>query len=945
MRNNLPITQQEYAISDGQVLVSETDVHGNIIYANEAFIATSGYTWEELVGQPHNIVRHPDVPSAVFKDLWETLKEGEPWHQFLKNRRKNGDYYWVEANVAPVMHEGKVTGYKSVRNVISSQQVKATETLYRDLVQGKAVLNRGSVTTPLAIKMAALSPLPKKSILGKTMIPLIIMAVMWSIVLQLYLQNVADNLYEEAVHDRQQLLSSNLDSEIASQSQIALTNAVGLAGNSALIYGLYDHQKTVIWQILQINYEQYVKRANMEGMGLAVFDEKMQLLSNSGVSIQVESMPTELITRVVFQAEGGFLQALVPVLYGPKTIGLVVVSLPLTQLAALEAQANHQYAAFEFSKNAWQSTKGFEQTPAAQNFELLTQAQQQQLTTKGFLIKDQSLYVWSSISAEDKVTGAHLIVEPMAILSQLLRNTYFMIYVAQGAMSGGFILLLVQVFWRMRKFILTPLKNLTDKLEIASEQGSLSVRAETLSADEIGLMGKSFNHYVTSVQHLMISVSDMIDELSKGRLSTRIKADAKGDLNTLKNYVNNSADKIQTVIKEIEKAIYSIKVGQYSYQSTQHYQGEFGQMIKDLKDAMHSTQTAVSGINATMQAISQGNFSLRLTADLQGELAVLKSKLNETLDQLESGISETVDVLVVQSKGDLTQRVQGHYQGDLGMMAQALNTSLDNSAHAITELKSASNTVNEASAQIADGSANLSDRIQTQAATLQETVTNMDGITERVRKNAENAAEASVLASTAKQQADNGSNVMLRTKDAMDKVSQSSQKIADIISLIDSIAFQTNLLALNAAVEAARAGEQGRGFAVVAGEVRNLAGKSSEAAKEIRHLIESTTHQVRDSVNLVESSSQEFTSIVSIILQMHAYVEEIAQASQEQASSVGAVAHAMEAMDQVTQQNASLVAETAAAAQTLRNEADEMGKQVSFFNTNTKATKSLPKKT
>ncbi|MBN2865406.1 MAG: HAMP domain-containing protein, partial [Thiotrichales bacterium] len=661
MRNNLPITQQEYVLSEGTVLVSETDVQGNITYANDAFIAVSGYSWSELKGQPHNIIRHPDVPEVVFKDLWATLKQGEPWHQFFKNRRKNGDHYWVEVNMAPVMHNGQITGYKSVRNTISREQIPRTEALYCQLAQGKSILNKGSVTSPLAAKLAALSPLPKKSILGKTMIPLVVMAILWSIVLQLYLQNVADNLYQEAVHERQDLLNKNLQSEIVSQSQIALTNAVGLAGNSALIYGLYDHQKTVIWQILQVNYDQYVKRANLHGMGLAVFDDKLQLVSNSGVKIQTSEMPSESVTRIVFQAEGVYLQAQVPVPYGDKVIGLVVVSLPLTQLSQMEAQANRQYAAFEKNQDNWQLAQGFRDSYAAQHYQMLTPSQHQELISTGYVVRDQLLYVWSSIADQNQtsVIGAHLIVEPMEILSQLLKNTYFMIYVAQAAMSGGFILLLLQVFWRLRKFILSPMRNLTEKLKIASEQGSLSVRAEVLSSDEIGLMGQSFNHYVTAVQHLMISVADMIDELSKGRLSKRIDADAKGDLNILKNYVNHSADNIQTVIQDIEVVIHSIKEGNYTYHSGQVYQGEFAQMMADLKLAMNATQSAVSGINNTMQALADGNFSERLTADLNGELAALKANINVSLDQLESGISETVAVLVAQSKGDLTQRVQG----------------------------------------------------------------------------------------------------------------------------------------------------------------------------------------------------------------------------------------------------------------------------------------------
>ncbi|MGE4500495.1 methyl-accepting chemotaxis protein [Hydrogenovibrio thermophilus] len=930
MRDNGPVTQQEYQIPQGYILVSETDLQGNIVYANEAFIEVSGYTWAELKGQPHNMIRHPDVPGKVFEDLWACLKRGEPWHQYVKNRRKNGDHYWVEANIAPVVENGEIVGYKSVRNPIKNDEVELAESAYRLIQNGQRLIKKGALVTPLSQRLARWSPLPQKSIMGKTILPLIVMAIVWSAALQLYLQNVADNLYAGAVVERQELLLKNLDSEIASQSQIALTNAVGIAGNSAVIYGLYDHQDTVLWQILQVNHDQYVKRANMPGIGLAIFDENLKQVASSGVPIALDSIPNEPITRITFQPEGGFIQALVPVPYGDKTIGLVGVSLPLQQIAGLEKESRHHYAALDLAKDlSFSFAKGFEDSKLKA---LMGQADRTQLVENGYAVVGNDFLVLGKIHAGDQVIGAHLISEPMNILDKLLSDTYFMIYVAQAAMSGGFILLLIQVFWRMRNYVLKPMSRLTQKLSIASEEGSLSVRADVVVDDEIGQMARNFNHYVTSVQHLMISVSDMISALSKGDLQYRIKADAKGDLNILKGQVNHSAQNIQNVISELERAIQCLIEATYDFETQAHFEGDFKVMVDDLQNAMRNTHEAVSGINETMKAIAEGNFSSRLTTPLTGELDSLKRNINESLDQLEAGITEAVEVVVAQSEGDLTRRVEGQYLGKIGVMKDAINTSLENMGRAISELMVSSRTVNDASDQIASGSSDLSDRIQNQAATLQDTVMSMDMITQTVRKNAENANEASALASAAKQQADDGAEVMSQTMVSMKELSESSQKISDIIGLIDSIAFQTNLLALNAAVEAARAGEQGRGFAVVAGEVRTLAGKSADAAKEIRSLIETSVNQVAHSETLVQRSEREFASIVEVILKMHQFISDIALANGEQTQSVEQINRAIEGMDGVTQQNAALVEETAAAADTLRGEADQMRSQVGFFH-------------
>jgi len=356
-------------------------------------------------------------------------------------------------------------------------------------------------------------------------------------------------------------------------------------------------------------------------------------------------------------------------------------------------------------------------------------------------------------------------------------------------------------------------------------------------------------------------------------------------------------------------------------------------MVSDLEEAMEDTKQAIDGINDTMLAIARGDFSSRLEANLKGELDLLKSNLNASLDQLEKGVNETVDVVVAQSKGDLTKRIHGDYKGKLGEMKHAVNTSLVKVNRAVSELMVSSNTVNSASDQIADGNSNLSDRIQDQANTLQQTVSSMEMITQMVRENATSAQDASNLATRAKQQAESGAKVIDQAMGSMKALSESSQKIADIIGLIDSIAFQTNLLALNAAVEAARAGEQGRGFAVVAGEVRSLAGKSAEAAKEIRELIETSVSQVSESEALVQKSEGEFTSIQEIILKVDEFISNIANASQQQLEGVEQINRAIEGLDGVTQQNASLVKETSAIADTLRSEAEQMREHVGFFQT------------
>ena len=239
--------------------------------------------------------------------------------------------------------------------------------------------------------------------------------------------------------------------------------------------------------------------------------------------------------------------------------------------------------------------------------------------------------------------------------------------------------------------------------------------------------------------------------------------------------------------------------------------------------------------------------------------------------------------------------------------------------------------VSAAAAEIAQGSADLAQRTEQQASALEETASSMEQLTSTVKHSADNAGQANQLAGAARSQAEQGGQVVEQAITAMNAINASSRKIADIIGVIDEIAFQTNLLALNAAVEAARAGEQGRGFAVVAGEVRKLAQRSADAAKEIKHLIADSVSKVEDGSQLVERSGQTLQEIVTAVKKVSDIVAEMAAAAREQASGIEQVNRAILQMDQATQQNAALVEETAAASQAMGEQARELHTLMGFF--------------
>jgi len=340
-------------------------------------------------------------------------------------------------------------------------------------------------------------------------------------------------------------------------------------------------------------------------------------------------------------------------------------------------------------------------------------------------------------------------------------------------------------------------------------------------------------------------------------------------------------------------------------------------------------------IDGIVAAARRGELDRRISLDdKEGFFRQLAVGMNELLEEIETGFSDIARVMRRMAEGDLTKTITRDYAGTFGQVKEDVNKTIANIEGIVRQLRESADSISTAAAEITAGNTNLSARTEQQASALEETASSMEELTSTVRNNADNAHQADQVAGNASQLATRGGEVVSRAVGAMREINDSSAKIAEIISVIDEIAFQTNLLALNASVEAARAGEQGRGFAVVATEVRNLASRSAEAAKEIKELIQDSVSKVKVGSELVDESGNTLEEIVVAVKKVGDIIAEIAAASAEQSAGIEQVNRAVTSMDEVTQQNAALAEQTSAASAQLNEKARELERLVGFFNVN-----------
>ncbi|TLX22199.1 methyl-accepting chemotaxis protein [Thermomonas fusca] len=481
--------------------------------------------------------------------------------------------------------------------------------------------------------------------------------------------------------------------------------------------------------------------------------------------------------------------------------------------------------------------------------------------------------------------------------------------------------------------IVRPLREVVGVANAVS-QGNLDSRIACNDGSEIGDLARAMRGMVTTLGHFATAQSQLEQQHEAGNI------DFQMDAARFPGAYGRMAEGINSVVAaHVQVKMNAIRiVAQYARgdlaEDIERYPGQKAR-VTEAVDAVKAGMLAINAeIKTLVEAAVAGDFGKRGNARrFEFVYAELVEALNNLMATADHGLSEVGEVLSAVADGDLTRRIDTHLPGRFGELANDTNRTVEHLTGIVGQIRTGSESINASASEIARGNEDLSRRTEQQAAALEETASSMEELTSTVKQNADNARQASQLAHGAAGVAVRGGEVVGQVVETMSGITASSHRIADIIGVIDGIAFQTNILALNAAVEAARAGEQGRGFAVVAAEVRTLAQRSAGAAKEIKQLITDSVSQVETGSALVDQAGRTMGEIVDSVKRVTDIMADISAASQEQSAGIEQVNQAITQMDEGTQQNAALVEEAFAAAQSMEHQANELVGLVAAFNT------------
>lgn len=874
MRINEPVTNVEHTLKDDVILVSKTNLRGITSYANKPFIEISGFKEDELIGKNHNVVRHPDMPPEAFEDLWGSVKAGKPWLGIVKNRCKNGDYYWVQANVSPVFKNGQVVEYLSVRSKPSASEIEQATKLYQKIQEGKASIHQRGAISKITGFWRRLSLKLRMGI----MLSLVAIAI-WLVTLS------------------------------TAGGELNVITMVEDGFITLLLFTLYIWSLKAIFNPLKEvqssfrrmgegNYSDQFDIRRQDEIG-ELLQELKTMQNNQRANLAYEREKMEETLRLKQALDSVSSNVMVAdadhnVIYMNDTVK------EMFRNAQKEIQADIPDFNVDTMMNA--NIDIYHKNPAYQREMLskLTSSHESQLTIGGRYFR----FIANPVVGD---TGDRIgtVVEWADITDQLAREEEERQRAEQDRIMAEENGRIKQALDNVNSNVMVADSDLNiiymnDAVKSMFKTNEADIRKDLPNFNASDLMGSCIDKFHKNPMHQR----NLLGNLSSTYSSTIIVGGCTFDV-VASPVINVEGVHVGTVVE-----------------------------WKDRTAEVAVEKEVEEIVNAALS----GNLEKRInTNDKAGFFLQLSDGINQMVETVENSFNDVARVMRAMAAGDLTQKITADYDGTYADVKEDINSTIDKFEEVIGRIIESSEFFKNTSEEISAGNNNLSQRAEEQASTLEETASSMEQLTGTVKNNADNAQQANQLASNARGMAEKGGEVVQEAIGAMEEINSSSNKISEIIGVIDEIAFQTNLLALNASVEAARAGEQGRGFAVVATEVRNLAGRSATAAKEIKDLIMDSSEKVKNGSQLVNESGETLGEIVGSVKKVGDIISEIAAASQEQSAGIDQINKAVAQMDEMTQQNAALAEEASAASESSVARAVSLVELVEFFNTSGRA--------
>ena len=480
--------------------------------------------------------------------------------------------------------------------------------------------------------------------------------------------------------------------------------------------------------------------------------------------------------------------------------------------------------------------------------------------------------------------------------------------------------------------ITRPLANMKKQVLNVAQNGTFKEWSSPEGKNELVDIGESIQLLFNSVSSVTNEINQVSKSLVEGDLSAKVNGIYKGELASLKDNFNSTLLQVKDTLSEIDQASKALANGDLNTQIDLHkFNGDYHQVMKNLQSAIDTQKTSISSIIDVMKNMSNGVFSHRIEVDLPGEYSQLKEFLNNSLNTLESTIETANQILDHYQQGNFSYQTRIQFDGRLNELKDNMDLVANNMSQMLHSVKQASHDAVHGVNEISTGNQDLSERVQVQASALQDTTQNMDTMTISITESLQQAKDVNTLSDSVKTKIQQGSKIVTQMDNAMHEISRASEEISKITEVIDSIAFQTNLLALNAAVEAARAGEAGRGFAVVAGEVRNLAGRSADAAKQIKTVSETSLNKVKTGLELSQQTTQTFSHNQKSVEEVSEMITIMHKNLEQQVIGIEEISRAFNSLDDTTQQNAALVEEIASTSVNIITQMQALESSVNSF--------------